>query len=404
MSLIDAWFVDPRVLIEKLRNGPGAERLGLAQKATNAEATEQFRRAATIELMVTKISDGWQGAAGTNAASMAAPLQELAGEDAQRLFGAQDLLDRQTGSFSRAVNDLRPMTDAPPTMSMDEAAPWENDHDQAVRTYQDDLQHNIDVYRRYDGASGYNETNMPSEYKAGRPSENSVSVKPPHATIDVDDSGPGNGGPGGDSSGPGNYSGFSSEPYPGGNGPVSGPPGGYPGEPGGRTTPNDWVAPSADSPYPPGVVPPAPVGREPVGQGPGGFVPGGQTGGPGGTGYDGGRTPGGPGGSGSGWPGAGGRTAGPGRPGAGARTFGPGPAVGAGALAAEEAAARRAAAAASARGGTSPMAAPMGAGRGKDDEDDEHKRKVLMESDSEDTFGSDELTAPQVIGDDEYED
>jgi hypothetical protein len=50
-----------------------------------------------------------------------------------------------------------------------------------------------------------------------------------------------------------------------------------------------------------------------------------------------------------------------------------------------------------------PVGAPVGAGRGKDDEDTEHQRKVLIETDAEATFGSDELTAPQVIGDDEYE-
>lgn len=50
------------------------------------------------------------------------------------------------------------------------------------------------------------------------------------------------------------------------------------------------------------------------------------------------------------------------------------------------------------------MGMPMGAGRGKDDQDTEHQRKVLMESDGEAVFGSDVLTAPQVIGDDEYED
>ena len=48
------------------------------------------------------------------------------------------------------------------------------------------------------------------------------------------------------------------------------------------------------------------------------------------------------------------------------------------------------------------MGAPMGAGR--KEEDEEHTRKVLIEADPESTFGSEELTAPQVIGDDEYED
>lgn len=49
-------------------------------------------------------------------------------------------------------------------------------------------------------------------------------------------------------------------------------------------------------------------------------------------------------------------------------------------------------------------AAPMGGGRGKNDEDSEHDRKYLVEPDPEETFGSEVLTAPQVIGDDEYED
>lgn len=78
--------------------------------------------------------------------------------------------------------------------------------------------------------------------------------------------------------------------------------------------------------------------------------------------------------------------------------------MGAGALAAEEAAARRAAQAAGAGPQSGPMGMPAGHGRGKDDEDSEHQRKVLLESDGEAVFGSDVLTAPQVIGDDEYED
>jgi hypothetical protein len=50
-----------------------------------------------------------------------------------------------------------------------------------------------------------------------------------------------------------------------------------------------------------------------------------------------------------------------------------------------------------------PMGGAMG-GQGKGDEDEEHERKIMIESGGEDVFGSDTLTAPQVIGDDEYED
>jgi hypothetical protein len=72
-----------------------------------------------------------------------------------------------------------------------------------------------------------------------------------------------------------------------------------------------------------------------------------------------------------------------------------------GALAADGAAAQRGTVA---RSSGTLGGAPVGAGRGKGDEDDEHRRKVLIEADAEGVFGSDTLTAPAVIGDDEYED
>jgi hypothetical protein len=49
------------------------------------------------------------------------------------------------------------------------------------------------------------------------------------------------------------------------------------------------------------------------------------------------------------------------------------------------------------------MGGPAG-GRRDQEEDQEHTRKVLIETDAESVFGSEVLTAPQVIGDDEYED
>jgi hypothetical protein len=85
---------------------------------------------------------------------------------------------------------------------------------------------------------------------------------------------------------------------------------------------------------------------------------------------------------------------------------GGGPGAGAGALAAEQAAQRGGVAGApGARGGVGMGGVPVGAtGRGQGDEDSEHQRKVLIEPDPESTFGTDVLTAPQVIGDPRYED
>ncbi|HEU5472186.1 MAG TPA: hypothetical protein VFV67_16150 [Actinophytocola sp.] len=42
---------------------------------------------------------------------------------------------------------------------------------------------------------------------------------------------------------------------------------------------------------------------------------------------------------------------------------------------------------------------PMGGARGQGDEDTEHKRpSFLVEADPDETFGTDEVTAPPVIG------
>jgi hypothetical protein len=144
----------------------------------------------------------------------------------------------------------------------------------------------------------------------------------------------------------------------------SGPPGGGPGGPGGG------IGQGSGAP----------------GAGPGGFVPGGGFGSGGGAG-------GGSGGGGArgGGPGAGGPGRGPG----GATGLGPG-------ASAEAAGGGRGAA--GARGGAGMAGMPMGAGRGRGDEDTEHERPAyLQEADPESLFGTDEVTAPPVIGEEDEE-
>jgi hypothetical protein len=390
VSEFEELFMTPQEIYRKIKGGPGSPPLDDVQAATRAECELEIDRAHQIEQLSRALEDGWQGEAGGAALSAAVPLREAAFEGSAQLERAQDLLSRQSESFHTAFNEVRPMPDEPPANPMGEAIPFDTDIDKEVRAYQSDAQHNMNIYRGYDNASQYNETHMPDDYTTTNRSVAGASVKPQPDTIEVGAPEPGPG----RSDGPGNYSGFTSEPYPGGHGP-SGPtpsgsqPGGPvgPGGPGGQTSPNEWRPPVTNSPgqyYNPNYPP---VGQSsPVSAAPGGFVPGG-----------------GPGGSGAGYGGRGPGTAGGPGPGGG-RGYGPGAGVGAGALAAEEAAARRAAQAAGGRAGAGPMGAPAGGGRNKDDDDTEHERKFLIEADAEETFGSDVLTAPQVIGDDEYED
>jgi len=116
-----------------------------------------------------------------------------------------------------------------------------------------------------------------------------------------------------------------------------------------------------------------------------GFGPGGHTGGPGaGAGGFGGGF-----GSFGGGGGAGGAAGGPG---AGANPGANGPATPKGGMVPGGGA--------GGRGGAGGMGAPRGKGKGEDD--DEHERPAyLVEGDPESTFGSDQLTAPPVIGGDD---
>ncbi|HEX6356734.1 hypothetical protein [Actinophytocola sp.] len=380
------FFMTPAEIYRQLTEGPGAALLRTEQIDAGDEWSAEQERADLIRSLADTIKAGWQGEASAGAYGAAMPLAELAIENAVKIGFCQELLARQIESFDTAVNSVRPVS-GPPENSMDEPFPFDVDYEKSVTDYQDGAQHNIAVFRVYDDASSFNETNTPQDFNNGARSSGDVSVAGPVDTMPVTEPGPrsavdprdvGQVKHSSSSFGaPWSVSGDLAEP-----GVASG---------GFETSPNDF------QPAPPALSSPVTslsspgLGQSPVSASPtGGFVGGVPVGG----------SPGG--GSGGFGPRGGGGTGGGS---GGVRNLGPG--MGAGAVAAEDAAARRAgqAAAAAARpGGAGPVGAPVGAGRGKGDEDTEHQRKVLIENDAEETFGSDVLTAPTVIGDDEYED
>lgn len=385
-----SFWMSPHDIYVQLTTGPGSGKLDAAQQALNAIWKDEEERATRTRLQGVLIQSAWQGPASDAAYGAAEPLAKLSLSNADLLNQAQDLADRQSGSFNRAKNDVRPVGEQPPEPNLLDTMAHLNDYEKQVTDYQSAAQHNIDVFRGYDDASSYNETRMPTEYSTPSHTGAVLSVVPDGSqggdVIKVPDQKrqAGDPGPGGMSE-PRQFGGRPE----GGEAPVGGS--GADVQPPRQTSPSDFVPPGPVGPGPGGQPLP---GSQPVPGGPGqsGFVPGGGFGqggpiaGPRGGAYGGGpgRGPGG----GVGGPGATGR--------------GPSGAFGPGALAAEEAAAQRAAA----RGtGSGAMGgAPVGTGPGKRDEDDEHKRKVLIEADTEGLFGSDLLTAPQVIGDDAYED
>jgi hypothetical protein len=392
------WFIGmtPHQIYEALTTGPGSDTVDNAQATAKLLWSEEDKRADLIRRQGELIQTGWQGSASDGAYGAAQPLAASALNRVDELDRAQDLLDRQSGSFNRAKNDVRPVPSDPPSIDLTDPAAVFSDFEKEMVSYQADAYHNIEVFRGYDNASNHNETYIPSQYSTVNGSGGTISVSDTGARgddtgsyIEVPDSEEPSGGPGPGPSGERVPTGSTPTNWPP---PVSGPVP-NPSQPQ-QTTPSTYVPPAINTPgqFPPGQNPyqPAPPGSNPPG-----YVSGLPVSGPGVRGGGFGPRGGGPGGGGQG-----------GNPGAGARGAMPGPGgAAAGALAAEEAAARRAAAAA-ARGGVAGGmgGAPMGGGRGKGDDDEEHKRKVLIEADAEGVFGSDVLTAPQVIGDDEYED
>ncbi|MFI7672744.1 hypothetical protein [Actinophytocola sp. NPDC049390] len=389
----------PHEIYQALTTGPGSERVDAAQRTAKILWEDEDERAELIRRQGELIRSGWQGSASDGAFGAAQPLAASALNRVDELARAEDLLDRQSGSFNRAKNEVRPVPADPPGIDLTDPNVVFSDYEKQIVAYQADAHHNIEVFSGYDNASSYNETNIPAQYSSVNGSGGTISVTADGARpsdtgdyIEVRDQ-PRPGGESGPYGGPGG-SPVSGPPV--GGSPVSGPVP-SPSLPQ-QTTPSTYVPPAVNppGPYPPNPYQPTPGGPGQPGYGPGVPVGGYPGGGPGGRGgYGGGYGPRGGGGYGPGTPG----------PGARAPMAGPGPA--AGAIPAEEAAARRAAAAAAGARGAGPggmAGAPMGAGRGKGDEDEEHQRKVLIEADSEAIFGSDVLTAPQVIGDDEYED
>lgn len=405
------WFMTPHEIYQALTTGPGSDKVDMAQSAAKILWKDESERADLIRRQGELIRSAWQGSASDGAFGAAQPLAASALNRVDELARAEDLLDRQSGSFNRAKNEVRPVPPEPPGIDLTDPMVVFTDYEKQVVAYQADAHHNIDVFEGYDNASNYNETNIPARYSTVNGSGGTISVTADGAQpsdtgdyIEVPDREQPRSG--GDSGPYDRYSGYGG--YGPGGSPVSGPPpvsGPVP-NPSlpQQTTPSTYVPPSVN---PPGQLPPNPYQPTPVPTQPG-YGPslpvGGVTGGPPGPGP---RSGYGPGGGGYGPRGGSYGPGNPGNPGPGARGPVPGPGPATGAIAAEEAAARRAAAAAATGRGTGPggmAGAPMGSGRGKGDEDEEHQRKVLIETDGETIFGSDVLTAPQVIGDDEYED
>ncbi|WP_197523074.1 PPE domain-containing protein [Actinokineospora pegani] len=401
-------------------SGPLYEAHGLARREAEAEAA----RAELIKSLAEKTAAGWQGEAGDAAHGAVAPLAEATRLGADNLERTEYLFEMQASTFDETVPQLDPIAASPPESGVfDDLTPWNTDTENQVNDYHGAEQKNIDAYRDYDALSQANRAALPTDYSTLRDPGGDISVRPPDQPTGPPPVKTPNdayvAAPSGDDGGT-VQQGWQQPP--GRPEQVRGPslpaeqlPQPHPGND--RTTPQ-WTTPQGqgqalgvgqgqNGSYGQGAY-----GQGAYGQGGGGPYGQGSYGQGGGSFGAGAYGVGGAAGGGSGEHGAGGRGGAGGfgaRGGAGGFGGGAGAGMGAGAGAGEHGSGSRGGMAggpgaaddgrAGGRGGQAGGMGGAGRGGGQGGEDEEHERaSFLIEDDPEAVFGTDEITAPPVIG------
>lgn len=417
---------------EKITTGPGTGSIQNGQAAASRLKGAYSDRLNTIDTLAKEMDAAWTGGGAEAAQNAGAhPLRVWMDDSGTKLTDSDKYLGEQNTAFTTVHAKVQEVPKDPPKNNLLNAVtPWTTDTDRAIRDYNTKGQANVDAFNAYYKASNDNGQKMPT-YSALKGQQENVNVdngkdgKKKPGGDDGNGSGNGNGngngtgtGPGGvNMPGPGGVPSFPGQPNtPGGRFDPSQVPGfddrsNTPGfdpsqVPGGKYTPptipggGTYPTPNFDdgthsSGYTPPKIPGA-GGFGPGGSGGDFSIPGGGGGfGPGGSSGIGDPTAGfgpgggagagfGPGGStGAALPGgAGASGAGRGGMGAGGGAMGPG---GAGA----------------GRGGATGMGGMGGMGHGAKGQgggDEERTSKYLLGDDPNDIFGTDELTAPPVIG------
>ncbi|HEX6354023.1 hypothetical protein [Actinophytocola sp.] len=409
-------------IYHNFHGGTGDDAKGMLAAAVKVDLLikNYNERTTSITDLTTKMESAWQGDAAGAAQRGAGPLAVEHGLAAPSMDTAQSTLTSQANAFSTAKAQV---TKIPPTPQ--EPGVWDNltSLGGAGRNYENQMNqvngandNNVSVMQDYEATSSSNASAMPTTYGRITDDYSAVGVErpsPPPTPGPPPPTPPGTGTPGSSGSGSTGGSGStlpsgSSPPgtnVPGGGGGGTGrPPGsGGGGGGGGTTNPSNNIPPIGTPPRSP-----LPGNRPPGSGNPSGnpalpgMMPGfGPTGGGGGGGGGGFGPRGGGGGGGFGPTGSGGGSGGgPGAGGRGVGGFGPG--AGGAAAAAEGVAGRGGfgpggGGAGGGRGGMGGMGGHGGKGQGE--EDQEHERpSFLVEPDPHETFGTDEVTAPPVIG------
>ncbi|MFD2416427.1 hypothetical protein [Amycolatopsis pigmentata] len=395
-------------IVKEIQNGYGSTDLHQGAHVANDQTRAQLAISDGSHDLVQRLESAWSGNGADAARENIRPLAVSADDASRTLAANAQHVQTQADTFDRIRNSVLPMPDpAPEANWYDNLVPGASDAEKAVEQYNLQLWQNRQLYDRYHQSSttvgqsikidyGHLPGDQETQISAFQldPSQQGKDAASGHQTP----TGVGGGGSGGYQApgAAGSYA-LPVAHSTGGPGGVPGSPrpsvGGYNPSGGGYnpvTTTSGYKPPGNTSNYPQGSSAPGSFGAggpDPsagfAGFGPvgGGGFGGGGFGGAGG-GESEGRGPGA--GSGARGPLAGGNRVGAGEGGYAAR---PGAVSGAGT------------AGAAGRAGMSGMSGMGGAaGKGKGEEDEEHETKYLVSEDGDETFGTDQKTAPPVIG------
>jgi uncharacterized membrane protein YgcG len=391
-SSIGGQTIDARQIYEQIKGGPGTGSLEISSQAANALKGTHETRAQQIAALNKQMDAAWQGDSSTAAQAGGHPLEIWLKDSSDNLGDSHKFIDNQISDFHTVASKVQSLPSNPPSMGfVDHINPF-SDKDDEINAYNKKGQANVDAFNAYYQASAQNAAGMP-QYKAWTGNN-------------IADGNPGDGGNGSGSGGGGGGGGFGGG---GGSGSGAGNLPGYGGKPpsthlpgtggGGHDTPIHQPNPPIsslpgyqgpnfnDGTTAAGFTPPG-TSADSDAFGPGAFGPGG--GGAGGGGAGGAFGAGGAGAYGAG--GAGALAAGA-STGAGASAG-----AGAGGSGAGAAGLRGGAAGAAGRAGMTGMGGMGHGGKGKGADDEEHETKYLVSEDPNELFGTDELTAPPVIG------
>jgi hypothetical protein len=416
--------LDGHQIYVRITTGPGPATLRAASDTATKLSDRFAKRANQIAAAHSATTEAWQGDASAAAVASAAPLSDSFTMAQEQLATTSQALDTAVTAFDHIHSQVEPVPATPPQSGIANAVnPFQTDVDAAINAYNAKAAKNVQLYEAYSADIAAVRSQVPQSYAEPAPLMGSATAFTRTASpIGAASASSPLGGSAADAGQP---AATNASAAPGGTPSASPSPGGASGTPGGGTAGQGTAAtdstarqtPSTTTPIAttPGAVPALPPARDTFAAGPlaGQPRPAGASdiqrkltgagpgmGGAGGTGAF---------GVGAGVPAidpGGAYTRGGTGTGGGAGMRGSGSAVGTGPVPGQtppgngQPAGRGGFGGPAARGAAGMGGMPMGAaGRGNGDEDQEYRRKYLIEPNDDELFGLDEQYPPPVIGD-----